>query len=207
MIPLSDFDFALLRDYLRGTAGLEFDETRRTSLSAVMTERLRMSGRPDVSAYVRFIDRPDGAAERQHLLDDVTIQETHFHRARPQIDALRDHLLPSVLAAAAREGRGVTVWSAGCSHRRGAVHVGHARPRGPRTDGGHRRGAAPDPRRRHRCLHRCARRRPGRSLRGSYGRPRGAGRGDPLAAARRRRRPRGPRRGPRAWSSSPTTTS
>ena len=115
MIPLSDVDFALLRDYLRGTAGLEFDESRRTSLSAVMTERIRASGRPDVSAYVRFIDRPDGAAERQHLLDDVTIQETHFHRARPQIDALRGHLLPSVLTAAAREGRGVTVWSAGCS--------------------------------------------------------------------------------------------
>ena len=98
MIPLSDADFALLRDYLRGTAGLEFDESRRTSLSAVMTERLRISGRPDVAPTSQFIDRPDGAAERQHLLDDVTIQETHFHRARPQIDALRDHLLPSVLA-------------------------------------------------------------------------------------------------------------
>ena len=68
-----------------------------------------------MASYLRLLDRPDGAAERQHLLDDVTIQETHFHRARPQIDALRDHLLPSALAVAAREGRGITVWSAGCS--------------------------------------------------------------------------------------------
>ena len=115
MTPLSDADFALLSGYLRGTAGLEFDESRRLSLSAVMAERLRASGRTDVASYVKLLDRPDGAAERQLLLDDVTIQETHFHRARPQIDALREHLLPSVLASAAREGRGVTVWSAGCS--------------------------------------------------------------------------------------------
>ena len=80
------------------------------------------------------MDRPDGAAERQHLLDDVTIQETHFHRARPQIDALRDHLLPRcwrrlpARAAVSRCGARVL-------DRRGAVHAGHARARGPRTDG------------------------------------------------------------------------
>ena len=115
MTPLTDGDFALLRDYLRGTAGLEFDTSRRSSVSAAIAERLRSSGCPDVASYLRLLDRPDGAAERQHLLDDVTIQETHFHRARPQIDALREHLLPSALTVAAREGRGITVWSAGCS--------------------------------------------------------------------------------------------
>ncbi len=115
MRPLSDADYILVRDYLRGTAGLEFDDSRRASLTGVMAERLRASGRTDVASYLTFLDRPDGAAERQHLLDDVTIQETHFHRARPQIDALRDHLLPQALQQAAAQGRGITVWSAGCS--------------------------------------------------------------------------------------------
>ncbi len=115
MNVLSDEDFALLRDWLRATAGLEFDESRRTSLALVVSERLRATGLTEVSAYVRLLDRADGAVERQHLLDDVTIQETHFHRARPQIDALRDHLLPSALSEAAEAGRALTVWSAGCS--------------------------------------------------------------------------------------------
>ncbi len=112
---LTDADYALIRNYLRGTAGLEFDVSRRVSLAGVMAERLPKSGQADMASYVRYIDRPDGAAERQLLLDDVTIQETHFHRARPQIDALRDHLLPELLAAAAESGRGLTIWSAGCS--------------------------------------------------------------------------------------------
>ncbi len=112
---LADADFQALRRYLRQTAGLEFDDSRRTSLAHVMTERLRVSGATDMSAYLALLDRPAGGAERQLLLDAVTIQETFFHRARPQIDALRDHLLPDVLQRAARQGRKVTVWSAGCS--------------------------------------------------------------------------------------------
>lgn len=112
---MTDADFQALRGYLRQTAGLEFDESRRVSLTHVMNERVRVSGVADVPAYLAMLDRPAGAAERQLLLDGVTIQETFFHRARPQIDALRDHLLPDVLRRAAREGRKVTVWSAGCS--------------------------------------------------------------------------------------------
>src|SRR3954471_17820532 len=112
---LADADYQALRHYLRQTAGLEFDDSRRIALAHVMAERFRVSGETDMSAYLALLDRPVGAAERQLLLDAVTIQETFFHRARPQIDALRDHLLPDVLQRAARQGRKVTVWSAGCS--------------------------------------------------------------------------------------------
>ena len=42
---LADADFQALRRYLRQTAGLEFDDSRRTSLAHVMTERFRVSGR------------------------------------------------------------------------------------------------------------------------------------------------------------------
>ena len=50
------------------------------------------------------LDRPAGAAERQRLLDAVTIQETHFFRARPQMEALRRRLLPELLAAGRARG-------------------------------------------------------------------------------------------------------
>jgi chemotaxis protein methyltransferase CheR len=112
---LSAPDFQLLRDYLRATAGLEFDESRRAGLAMIMHERLQGSDSPDVASYLATLDRPDAASERQRLLDAVTIQETHFHRARPQIEALREHILPDVLGRAASQGREAVVWSAGCS--------------------------------------------------------------------------------------------
>ncbi len=112
---LSAPDFQLLRDYLRATAGLEFDESRRAGLAMIMHERLQTTDSADVASYLATLDRPDAASERQRLLDAVTIQETHFHRARPQIEALREHILPDVLGRAASQGREAVVWSAGCS--------------------------------------------------------------------------------------------
>jgi chemotaxis protein methyltransferase CheR len=108
-------DFAQLREYLRATAGLEFDEGRRAGLAAIMHERLSITGQPDVVHYLDWVARPESGPERQRLLDAVTIQETHFHRARPQIEALRQQILPDILERAARERRDAVVWSAGCS--------------------------------------------------------------------------------------------
>jgi chemotaxis protein methyltransferase CheR len=112
---LSTEDFDLVRDYLRRTAGLEFDEGRRGGLATVLHDRLGATGEESVAAYLLGLERAGSGAERQRLLDAVTIQETHFHRARPQIEALRRHILPEVLARATSEGREAVVWSAGCS--------------------------------------------------------------------------------------------
>ncbi len=112
---LATADFERLRDYLRATAGLEFDEGRRAGLASILHDRLQATGLTSVPAYVTALERADSASERQRLLDAVTIQETHFHRARPQIEALRRHILPDVLRRAARDGREAVVWSAGCS--------------------------------------------------------------------------------------------
>ena len=44
------------------------------------------------------------------------MQETHFFRNAPQMEALRRRVLPDLLRrAAGREGRPLTIWSAGCS--------------------------------------------------------------------------------------------
>ncbi len=112
---LVDGDFELLRAYLRRTAGLEFDQSRRAGLATIMQTRMAATGHSSVVGYLGCLDLVEWSGERQLLLDEVTIQETHFHRARPQIDALRERILPAVLARAAAEGREAVVWSAGCS--------------------------------------------------------------------------------------------
>ena len=111
MIALSDGEFAALRTLLARAAGLVFTQSRREALGACIAERLRATGAADVPAYLLLLDQ---AQERQRLLDEVTIQETHFFRNPPQVRALREHVLPELVKAAAGSRR-LRVWSAGCS--------------------------------------------------------------------------------------------
>jgi chemotaxis protein methyltransferase CheR len=68
----------------------------------------------DVTAYLILLDGPNGARERQSLIDEVTIPETHFFRNPPQVRALRKYVLPELLRQAAA-GKKLRIWSAGCS--------------------------------------------------------------------------------------------
>lgn len=113
-LALTDGEFADLRGLLLDAAGLVFDATRRESLACSLAARLRATGAPDVGAYLALVRAP-GSAERQRLLDEVTIQETCFFRFPPQMRALRQHVLPELLRAAEASGRRLRVWSAGCS--------------------------------------------------------------------------------------------
>jgi len=114
-VGLSDADFAAARDYLRATAGLVFDDSRRAGLSSMINERLAATGSGDLGDYLGRLASRVGAAERQVLLDLVTVQETSFFRNGPQMEALRRHVLPELLRAAAATSRPLRIWSAGCS--------------------------------------------------------------------------------------------
>ncbi|MDT7571649.1 MAG: chemotaxis protein methyltransferase CheR [Actinomycetota bacterium] len=111
-VVLSDEEFAQLRHVLARSAGLVFDEARRDSVAYCIAERLRATGVRDVSTYLGMLSDP---AERQQLLNEVTIQETHFFRNPPQIRALRKYVIPELLKHADTNGRRIRIWSAGCS--------------------------------------------------------------------------------------------
>jgi chemotaxis protein methyltransferase CheR len=111
-VVLSDEEFAQLRSLLARSAGLVFDEARRDSVAYCIAERLRATGARDVATYLGLLG---DAAERQQLLNEVTIQETHFFRNPPQIRALRKYVIPELLRQADTNGRRLRIWSAGCS--------------------------------------------------------------------------------------------
>ncbi|HVB27638.1 MAG TPA: CheR family methyltransferase [Mycobacteriales bacterium] len=113
---MGDSEFAELCVLLEEVAGLSFDAPRRDSLSYSVGERLAATATPDVPAYLSLLRGPGGPAERQALLDEVTIPETHFFRNPPQVRALRQFVLPELVRhAAAAPDRALRVWSAGCS--------------------------------------------------------------------------------------------
>jgi chemotaxis protein methyltransferase CheR len=113
-IALSDAEFVEIAGLLHTAAGLTFDESRRESLTFCIAERMSRTQSVDVRSYLELLGGPEGAAERQALLDEVTIPETHFFRNPPQVRALRTYVLPELLKQAAA-GRKLRIWSAGCS--------------------------------------------------------------------------------------------
>jgi chemotaxis protein methyltransferase CheR len=114
-LQLSDAEFDDLRALLGRTAGLVFDDSRREALAFCVTERLQATGCSNAASYLSMLSQPESEEERQALLDEVTIPETHFFRNPPQIAALRRHVLPQLLKEAVERDRKLTVWSAGCS--------------------------------------------------------------------------------------------
>ena len=96
-------------------AGLVFDDSRRDALAFCVSERMRQTGMWRRRGVPPHACSPDAEQERQSLLDEVTIPETHFFRNPPQIAALRRHVLPQLLKEAIDRDRKLTIWSAGCS--------------------------------------------------------------------------------------------
>jgi chemotaxis protein methyltransferase CheR len=113
-VVLSDSEFAAVAKLLHDAAGLSFDESRRDSLGFSVGERMRATKVADVGAYLTKVISVTGAEERQALLDEVTIPETHFFRNPPQIRALRKYVMPELIRQNADRKR-LRIWSAGCS--------------------------------------------------------------------------------------------
>jgi chemotaxis protein methyltransferase CheR len=113
-ISLTDAELDRLRSVLGSAAGLVFEDSRRDSLSYSVAERMRLTGIASIPDYLDAISR-HGSPELQPLIDEVTIQETHFFRNPPQMQALRQHVLPELVRAASTKGRRIRIWSAGCS--------------------------------------------------------------------------------------------
>jgi len=112
---LTDDEFNTLREVLEKSAGLVHDESRRDSLTFAVAGRMETVGASSAASYLAMLDGPGGGAERQQLIDVVTIQETHFFRNPPQIRALRQHVLPELIRRSTALKRPLTIWSAGCS--------------------------------------------------------------------------------------------
>jgi chemotaxis protein methyltransferase CheR len=111
---MTDEQYAAITRLLHEAAGLAFDESRRESIGYSISERMRVTAVSDVSSYLALLTSATDERERQALLDEVTIPETHFFRNPPQIRALRTHVLPELLRQA-RDTKRLRIWSAGCS--------------------------------------------------------------------------------------------
>jgi chemotaxis protein methyltransferase CheR len=113
---LPDAEFLRLKALLIRRTGHFYYEDKDDLLWERVRRRLRALGLPGTGAYLdRLQDSALGEAEWAALEAEITIGETFFFRYAEQFAALRNTILPEILARNAGTRR-LRIWSAGCAN-------------------------------------------------------------------------------------------
>jgi chemotaxis protein methyltransferase CheR len=106
--------YVRLKDQLIAATGLFFYSDRDELLADLIDSRLAHLGIPHCSSYLSFLAGSEGRAEMDLLIGQLTIGETYFFRDESQFAALRDIILPDILARN-QASKQLRIWSAGCA--------------------------------------------------------------------------------------------
>jgi chemotaxis protein methyltransferase CheR len=112
---LDDPLYSHLKEYLIESTGLAYYSDKDADLAPRIRRRLSDFSFHDCAAYLELLHDPvRGPAETEALIEAVTIGETYFFRHREHFDALRDLVLPDLIARNAANRR-LRIWCAGCA--------------------------------------------------------------------------------------------
>lgn len=99
---------------LHGASGLDFQAYRPAMVGRRIEHRMRISRAGSLTEYIALLGREP--LELARLLDALLIKTTAMFRGEQAFAALRDRVLPGLLARRAAEGATcVRAWVAGCS--------------------------------------------------------------------------------------------
>jgi chemotaxis protein methyltransferase CheR len=107
--------YARLKQYVIDTTGMAYYAEKDSELLWRLLRRWNGLGIRSCAGYLGILLDPlRGPAEMDALITEITIGETHFFRHREHFDALRDIVLPVLIARNAPQRR-LAVWCAGCA--------------------------------------------------------------------------------------------
>lgn len=105
-----------IRDLVYAVAGIFTPDNKLSALEEGCVKRMAARGARTFQEYFECLTRKaDRQTEMAALLNEITIGETCLFRNQPQLDALRNIVLPRIVEARANASRHVRIWSAGCS--------------------------------------------------------------------------------------------
>ncbi|WP_418591826.1 CheR family methyltransferase [Ponticoccus sp. (in: a-proteobacteria)] len=113
-IAFSDADFRAIAAIAQERFGLNLAESKKPLVYSRLSKRLKarnLNGFPD---YLKLLEQPEETDERQELISALTTNVTSFFRETHHFETLASECLPA-LAAGARSGQRIRLWSAGCS--------------------------------------------------------------------------------------------
>ena len=106
-----------IRDLIYKVTGIFQADNKLRLLEDRCQRRMKVLGVPTLRDYLDCLTiKSMRHAEMVSLLNEITIGETCFFRNRPQIEAIRKTILPSIIEAKSKIAlRQLRIWSAGCS--------------------------------------------------------------------------------------------
>ncbi|MCW2856951.1 MAG: Chemotaxis protein methyltransferase CheR [Marmoricola sp.] len=111
-MTITQTSFAFVSDLVRRETAMLYDPGKEYLVEARLLPLAREAGCPDVDSYVaKLVTNP---AERDKVLDALTINETSWFRDNAPYQAFTDMMLPPLLAARSHV-RHLSIWSAACS--------------------------------------------------------------------------------------------
>jgi len=110
-----------------------FDERRIHFLRDRVQRRLKACQIESFYGYYRLLTSREGKTELIALLENLTVNETSFFRAKPQLELFQKTTLEELLhRKQARRDWSLRIWSAGCSTGQEPYTLGHDDLRCPR---------------------------------------------------------------------------
>ena len=115
--PLNDEEFRLFGEWLVEEYGLRFYPDKRDILRARLEpRRVELGFDTFEQLYFHLKFHPEREQERKHLLPHLTNNESYFFRERPQLEMLREEVLPELRDRLRQAGeREIRIMSAGCA--------------------------------------------------------------------------------------------
>lgn len=112
-----DPELVRIRDLIYQVAGIFHPDTKLRLLLDRCTRRMKELKASSLREYFEHLTlKPTRQIELIALLNEITIGETCFFRSQPQLDVVRQIILPKIVAAKTRlPVRRLRIWSAGCS--------------------------------------------------------------------------------------------
>ncbi|UCG21671.1 MAG: tetratricopeptide repeat protein [Deltaproteobacteria bacterium] len=114
-LSLSENDFRSFRDLIAERSGIYFEPEKQELLKDNLLQRMADCGLSNFAEYFNLLLSPACTKEFDHLLNLITIPETHFFRDRAQFRALERFVIPEIVKKKSYPGASLRIWSAGCS--------------------------------------------------------------------------------------------
>lgn len=104
-----------LKGHVVESTGLTYYDDKDAALAGRISRRLSTLGVHDCASYLEILRDPlRGVSEMDALITEITIGETYFFRHAEHFDALRDVVLPDLIARNQAD-RSLRIWCAGCA--------------------------------------------------------------------------------------------
>lgn len=109
--------YSKIRDLIYQISGIYHAEEKLYLLASRCARRMSVVKASTPAEYLEHLTvRGNREAELRLLLNEITIGETYMFRSPPQLEALRNVILPQILEAKSTMGfKRLHLWSAGCS--------------------------------------------------------------------------------------------